>query len=198
MDEDRDPRQRPSGGSSRRLSDEAWLRRCISEHGEAVYGMARRIVADAHIAEEVARDTFVELWRRPERFDPHRGSLRTLLVVAARNKAVDAVRRPQPGQLFWERIGEEGRAAFSPDRTTQIEQRSQVAAALHQLSTLQRGAVSLAFYGGLTYREVAHRLQIPEGTARKLIRDGLIRLRDELHPSSEDHLTSRSSQHPIA
>jgi RNA polymerase sigma factor (sigma-70 family) len=76
-----------------RRRDEASLSKLIDEFGPLVLGVARRIVAEPFLAEEVAQDTFLTLWRRPERFDSGRGSLQTFLPSVARNKAIDLVRR---------------------------------------------------------------------------------------------------------
>lgn len=190
MAEQRDLKENSSNGAACvEGANEAWLRLCISEHGGAVYGTARRIVADAHIAEEVAQDAFIELWRRPERFDPRRGSLRTFLVVLARNKAVDAIRKLQPQPILRENIGDDFHSTVSPTHMTQIERRLDIAAALSELSEVQRQAVCLAFFGGLTYRQVGQWLHIPEGTAKTRIRDGLIRLRDAM--GADERLDSR-------
>lgn len=164
----------------RAVFDETWLRGCITEHGTAVYATARRVVADRQVAEEIAQDTFVELWRRPELYDPGRGSLRTFLVVIARNKAVDAIRKPQPRCAAWGSDNENSPYPSAEDHATHIAMRSDIIAALNRLTILQRHALYLAFFQGLTYRDVAGRLSIPEGTAKTRIRDGLRRLRDDV------------------
>src|SRR5687768_15170490 len=75
--------------------DERALREVIDLFGEVVYGMARRILIDPSLAEEVAQDTFLALWGRPGAFDPARGSLQAFLGGIARNKAIDAVRKEE-------------------------------------------------------------------------------------------------------
>jgi RNA polymerase sigma-70 factor, ECF subfamily len=184
---------RPALQRERAALDEVRLRQCIAEHGGAVYAMARRIVADQQVAEEIAQDTFVELWRRPELYDPQRGSLRTFLVVIARNKAVDAIRKLQPGPAAWGRDFENSPHPSAQDHAPQIAQRSDIIAALSRLTSLQRHALYLAFFQGLTYREVAGRLSIPEGTAKTRIRDGLRRLRDYVPNQAPARVQSRST-----
>src|SRR5918997_3600418 len=75
--------------------DESALREVIRQFGGIVNGMARRVLADASLAEEVAQDTFIALWRRPGSFDPERGTLKAFLTSVARNKAIDLVRREE-------------------------------------------------------------------------------------------------------
>ena len=161
--------------------EEAALREVIAMYGTAVHGMARRIVAEPSFAEEVAQDTFLALWRRPGAFDPTRGSLQAFLLGVARNKAIDLVRREESlkrtkESLTAEMEGGETHAAFD----VEVDDRGEVSHALAQLSTVQREAIVLAYFGGRTYREVAEELGIPEGTAKTRLRDGLTRLRSFL------------------
>ncbi|CAN5537452.1 sigma-70 family RNA polymerase sigma factor [soil metagenome] len=142
--------------------------------GPAVLGLARRVVVDAALAEEVAQDTFIALWRRPWSFDPARGSLTAWLLGIARKKAIDAVRK--------EDVRARARAALEIERvaesaTEQFEERHALLGALTELTHLQREAIFLAYFGGLSYKEVARTLGVPEGTAKTRLRDGLRRLR---------------------
>jgi RNA polymerase sigma factor (sigma-70 family) len=159
--------------------DEKALREAIDRYGRVVYGIARRVLAESSLAEEVAQDTFLALWRRPGAFDPGRGSLQAFLLGVARNKAIDLVRREESLRRAKDALLSE---AESEDRAvvdeTGLEEREEVRAALAQLSPLQREAILLAYFGGRTYREVASELGIPEGTAKTRLRDGLIKLRE--------------------
>lgn len=166
--------------------DESALRSVVETHAASVLAVARRVLADADLAEEIAQDTFVELWRRPGAFDPARGSLRSFLLVVTRNKAVDLVRREEARKRATEALLQE--AALPSEATTddeRIEDREQIRAALAQLSLVQREAIILAYFGGRTYREVARELDIPEGTAKTRLRDGLVRLKALLDASEE-------------
>jgi RNA polymerase sigma-70 factor, ECF subfamily len=162
--------------------NEGALRQAMDLYGGAVYGMARRVVAEPSLAEEVAQDTFLALWRRPGAYDPDRGSLQAWLVGVARNKAIDlvrreeALRRAKDALISEAQVKSTGEAAHEP--TIGIEERQVVRAALEALSEVQREALVLAYFGGRTYREVAVELGIPEGTAKTRLRDGLIRLRE--------------------
>ena len=161
--------------------DESALRGVIDLYGDLVYGVARRVLADPHLAEEVAQDTFLALWNRPGAFDPQRGSLQSFLVGIARNKAIDLVRREESrGRARDSLTAEMHTASKRTSPHEQVDERQEVAAALAQLSPAQQEAIVLAYFGGRTYREVAAELGIPEGTAKTRLRDGLIRLREIL------------------
>jgi RNA polymerase sigma-70 factor (ECF subfamily) len=160
--------------------DEDGLRDAIDAHGAAVYGMARRILNDPVLAEEVAQDTFVALWRRPGAFDPERGALRVFLLGIARNKAIDLVRREEALKRAKESLVAEaqiaqGNAVIELDAA---DRQQEVGSALAQLSDVQKEAIVLAYFGGRTYREVAAELGIPEGTAKTRMRDALLKLRE--------------------
>jgi RNA polymerase sigma-70 factor (ECF subfamily) len=178
----------PDGDILERLltRDESTFRSVIETHGTSVLGIARRVLADPNLAEEVAQDTFVALWRRPGAFDPERGSLRSFLLVVARNKAVDLVRREEARKRATDSLLQEaGSASDTAADDERIEDREEIRKALSQLSLVQREAIVLAYFGGRTYREVARELKIPEGTAKTRLRDGLVRLRTLLGASEE-------------
>lgn len=168
--------------------DESALREVISMYGRLVFGMARRILAGSALADEVAQDTFLALWRRPGAFDPGRGSLQSFLVGVTRNKAIDLVRREQSLRRTKDVLLTEAEAvpaeSGTGDLETGVEERDEVKVALAKLSPLQREAIVLAYFGGRTYREVAAELGIPEGTAKTRLRDGLIRLRELMTTTS--------------
>lgn len=160
--------------------DEDALREVMSSHGSAVFGMAKRIIADANWAEEVAQDTFIALWRRPGAFDPARGSLRTFLLGVARNKAVDLVRKETRIRKKVEDIIVQTQERDVEVSLDESDDRTEVRSAMRSLSTVQREAIVLAYFGGYTYREVAEHLDIPEGTAKSRLRDALLKMRRAL------------------
>lgn len=163
--------------------DEEALREVIEAYGGVVFGMAKRIVNDPNLAEEVAQDTFLSLWRRPGAFDSRKGAMGSFLVGVARNKSVDLVRREESLRRRRDSLAAEVEAkAADPaaDGLGAVDDREQVRDALAQLSDMQREAVVLAYFGGRTYREVAVELGVPEGTAKTRLRDGLLRLRQLL------------------
>lgn len=167
--------------------DESALRSVIAEYGGLVHGMARRVISEPSLAEEVAQDTFLALWRRPGAFDPQRGSLKAFLLGVSRNKAIDLVRREESMKRTRSSLASEMHTepdANSP--TADVDERDRVKTALAQLSPLQQEAVVLAYFGGRTYREVATELEIPEGTAKTRLRDGLRKLRELMTPDREE------------
>jgi RNA polymerase sigma-70 factor, ECF subfamily len=166
--------------------DESALRDVIRLYGGVVNGMARRVLADAALAEEVVQDAFIALWRRPGQFDPERGSLKAFLTTMARNKAIDLVRREESLKRTTQSlIGELGSTSGSVSFEDEVHGRSAIVKAMKELPEIQREAIVLAYFGGRTYRDVGVELGIPEGTAKTRMRDGLIKLRSLLSGSME-------------
>ena len=149
-----------------------------------VYGIVLKVVRDPAMSEEVTQEVFVELWRLAPRYDGERGSPRTWAATVAHRRAVDRVRSEQ--SLRNREEAESRRADRQQgdivdevvDGVVDRLDRTRVAAALDQLTDPQREAITLAYFGGHTYREVAVLLGVPEGTIKTRIRDGLIKLRD--------------------
>lgn len=161
--------------------DETALREAIDLYGDIVFGVAKRVLAEPGLAEEVAQDVFIVLWRRPGAFDPDRGSLKTFLAMIARNKAIDLVRREESVRRKADSLMAEMEIEPVSTRFDEmVESRSEMRDALDQLSEVQREAITLAYFGGRTYREVATELGIAEGTAKTRLRDGLVKLRTVL------------------
>lgn len=166
--------------------DETALRETIDLYGGIVHGMATRVLTEPGLAEEVAQDVFLVLWRRPGAFDPERGSLKTFLVSIARNKAIDLVRHEEGHKRVRDSlINALDASSDSPRFDTEVEGRTDMKSALNRLSRVQREAITLAYFGGRTYREVAVELGVAEGTAKTRLRDGLGKLRDMLSKESE-------------
>src|SRR5688500_2479867 len=159
--------------------EQAALRELMDLYGGVVFGMAKRVLLDPAMAEEVAQDAFVALWRRPGAYDPQRGSLQAFLLGVTRNKAIDLVRKEETLKRTRESLTAE-LATESKEHSPHegLVEREQVRDALRALTDVQREAVVLAYFGGRTYREVAEELGIPEGTAKTRLRDGLTRLRE--------------------
>ena len=151
-----------------------------------VHGVVLRVVRDPSQSEEVAQEVFVEVWRLAPRFDGTRGSVTSWMATIAHRRAVDRVRSEQSSRDRVER--EASKVVRDHDSVSEpvIEldqaefERRRVRRALGRLTEMQRQAVELAYFGGHTYREVAILLGEPEGTIKTRIRDGMIRLRDEL------------------
>lgn len=167
--------------------DERALAEVIEAHSAAVNGMARRVLGDSALVEEVAQDTFLALWRRPGAFDSARGALRSFLLGVARNKAIDLVRKEERLRRAKDDLMAEATTQSNPapHDEASVDRRDEIKAALSHLSPVQQEALILAYFGGRTYREVAEELGIPEGTAKTRLRDGLALLRHHLDRNKE-------------
>lgn len=151
-----------------------------------VHGIVLRVVRDPAQSEEVAQEVFVEIWRLAPRFDGTRGSVTSWMATIAHRRAVDRVRSEQSARDRAERDGAKAVREHDDASVPVVEldtaafDRRRVRRALDRLTEMQRQAIELAYFGGHTYREVAVLLGEPEGTIKTRIRDGMIRLRDEL------------------
>ena len=146
----------------------------------AVWGLALRIVRDPARAEEVAQEALLEVWRTTPRYDATRGSARTYVMTITHRRAVDVVRHEQASRDRERQtmlMPEAPYDAVDETVTARLEH-EQVRRCLSTLTELQHEAVTLAYYGGNTYAEVASLLEVNPATVKTRLRDGLIRLRD--------------------
>lgn len=168
--------------------DERALEALYARYAGSLYSLAFQVTRAERFAQDVVQEVFVAVWRDAARFDPAKGPVGPWLFSLARHKAIDVVRRE----------------ARIRDRTADVDldlehadddveqaawlsiRRERVHAAMADLTALQREAIELAFFGGLTHVEVADRLAIPLGTAKTRIRSALLRLRDLLGESLDD------------
>jgi RNA polymerase sigma-70 factor, ECF subfamily len=159
--------------------DDAAFRVVYAQVAPAVLGVVRRVLRDPAQSEEVMQEVLLEIWRMAARFDPSTGSAEAWIMTVAHRRAVDRVRSEQRA------ADRELRAAtasidydsVSDAALTSLEHQ-RVRHCLDGLTDLQREAVTLAYYGGYSYREVAQLLGAAVGTVKTRMRDGLIRLRD--------------------
>lgn len=154
---------------------------------DLVFGVARRVLIDRGLAAEVAQEVFLEVWRKAGGFEATRGSAKSWVAVMAKRRAIDVVRATQAARER-DRIHPVG--VVEPgdpvgDAVSDHEDRSRVSDALGALTDLQREALDLAFFRGLTHREVAAELDVPLGTVKTRIRDGLGRLAAAMGESDE-------------
>lgn len=161
--------------------DEQAFERLYDQLSGPVFGLVRRVVRDAAQAEEVAQEVFVEVWRTAARFDAAKGSAQAWVLTMAHRRAVDRVRSAQASADRDHRVG--SRQAEIPhdqvvEEVTVRLEGERVRRCLGGLTEVQRQAVTLAFYGGYSYPEVAGLLKVPLGTLKTRMRDGLVRLRD--------------------
>jgi len=163
-----------------------WRQDALAEayrrHAGAVFALARRLLADAALAEEVVQEVFVRLWDVPDRFDPDRGSLRSFLLANCHGRSVDLIRSERSRRDREERE-HRARAEAGYDIEHEVEDlvvADEVKGALAALPPEERRAIELAYFGGHTYREVATLLAAPEGTVKSRIRAGLRRMQRSL------------------
>jgi len=163
--------------------DEAAFAQVYDLTSAKVYGLAVRVARSPELAAEVVQEVYLMAWQQCARFDPQRGTVLAWLCTLAHRRAVDRVRQVQR-ERDREQQYEIGRAGIPADETWQgVEQAmetQEVRAGLEALTPIQREAVSLAYYEGCSHREVAERLEVPLGTAKARIRDGLSSLRTAL------------------
>lgn len=149
----------------------------------AAYGLAQRVVRNPALAEEITQDAFLQVWSTGPTFDRTRGSARSWVLTIVHRRSVDVVRHEQAARERVLRVGV--RSVEHPFDTVwatalQRSEREQVLAALATLTASQRQAIELAYFEGMTCQEVATRLDIPVGTAKSRIHEGLRRLRRAL------------------
>ena len=144
-----------------------------------VYGLIRKVVRDQAQSEEVTQEALLEVWRTASRFDPSRGSAATWVMTIAHRRAVDRVRSAAAAA---ERELRAAQPLVTDDTVAETAtanlEAERVRRCLGGLTELQRESITLAYYGGYTYPEVAGLLHTALGTVKTRIRDGLIRLRD--------------------
>lgn len=165
------------------LGDRSAFTALYDDLSSAVFGLVRRVVCDPAQSEEVTQEVFVEVWRIAHRFDPTRGNAKTWILTIAHRRAVDRVRSEQTQRNRIEQLSQ-APAAVEPDENVASLDRQVVQEALAHLTDIQRQAIELAYYRGLTQSQIAELLDVPLGTVKTRIRDGLIRLRDALGEGS--------------
>ncbi|MFF8248670.1 sigma-70 family RNA polymerase sigma factor [Streptomyces griseus] len=152
-----------------------------------VLGLVRSVLRDPAQSEEVAQEVLVEVWRTAPRFRASRGSAMNWVLTLAHHRAVDRVRSAEAAAAREHKAALLDRTPAFDEVSEQVEtrlEREQVRRCMRTLSELQRESVTLAYYRGLTYREVSELLAVPLGTIKTRLRDGLIRLRDCLGVSA--------------
>jgi RNA polymerase sigma-70 factor, ECF subfamily len=167
--------------------DRSAFARLYDETSHRLFGLIRRLLVDTAQSEEVTQEVYLEIWQTASRYDPTKGRGISWMMTLAHRRAVDRVRASQASRDRDYRVGIAG---WSPDIDSVTEiaeidlEMGAVHDALRRLTAFQREAISLTYFGGYTNSEVAAILHIPVGTVKTRLRDGLIRLRDELGVAS--------------
>jgi RNA polymerase sigma factor (sigma-70 family) len=176
-DADRDVLARVSNGELDALQE------LYDRYRTMAYSIALRITADASLAEDVVQDAFLGAWRNAARYVEGRGSVKTWLLSIVHHRAVDAVRRRRPTTELPEAEAPPPPSLRLPDIWGEVAgniDREEIAAALATLSDVQREAIELAYFGGLTQVEIADRTGAPLGTVKSRVRLGLLAMRAAL------------------
>jgi len=160
-------------------SDPAAFEAVYDRYSGPVYSLAAGMLRDAVLAQEVTQDVFLAIWRGAREFDARRGSARAWILSVAHHKSVDAIRRSRRNLTVPLPEAITGDADVIEAAQARVDA-GHVRRALEALSVEQRAAIVLAYYGGYTQREIAHKLGVPLGTVKTRMRDGLLRLRAAL------------------
>ncbi|WP_394253248.1 ECF RNA polymerase sigma factor SigK [Arthrobacter pityocampae] len=145
-----------------------------------VYGLARRVLIDPELSEDATQEVYLQVWNTADRFNPALGSPMAWLMTLAHRRAVDKVRSEQSASDREARYGAATQTVDHDDVVDTVTQRLEAETVVRCLDTLtatQQESVKLAYYGGLTYREVAEKLGVAVPTIKSRIRDGLLRLK---------------------
>jgi RNA polymerase sigma-70 factor (ECF subfamily) len=167
-------------------SDDDAFAELYDRYGRLAYGLARRILRDASLAEDAVQDAFLTIWRSASRFSEERAPARVWILTLVHRRAVDLVRhheRRRAEQL--PQVEEKGDDAADETVWLRLE-RERVRNALGQLPDQQREAIELAYFGGFTQSELAERLGQPLGTIKSRMFSGLARLRELLEDATQE------------
>jgi RNA polymerase sigma-70 factor (ECF subfamily) len=173
-DADRAALERVAGG------DHGAIEILYERYKSMTYALALRITGDAALAEDVVQDAFVGAWRNAARYEQGRGSVKTWLLSIVHHRAIDATRRRRPTTELPEAEGPTPAPLVVSDVWPEVAgrlDREAVLAALTTLSDVQREALELGYFGGLTQQEIALRTATPLGTVKSRMRLGLLALR---------------------
>jgi RNA polymerase sigma-70 factor, ECF subfamily len=170
----------------------AALEELYDRYGRAVYSFSLRMLGDVQSAEELTQEVFLRLWRQARSYQQSRGAFLTWLLSITHNMAIDEIRRRKRRPLLLDGTDEDQTLLLLPDARTDVERdawlsslQTYVRDALAEIPIAQRQAIELAYFGGLTQREIAERLNEPLGTIKTRMRLGMFKLRELLGPLVE-------------
>jgi RNA polymerase sigma factor (sigma-70 family) len=159
------------------------LEELYDRYKTVAYSIAYRITNDTTLAEDVVQDAFLGCWRNAARYVEGKGSVKTWLLAIVHHRAIDAVRRRRPTTELPDLELPPPSALTEPDVWTEVAaglDAELVQRALADLSDVQREALALAYFGGLTQQEIADRTATPLGTVKSRMRLGLLAMRRRL------------------
>lgn len=169
--------------------DEEALGMLYDKTGSHVYGLGFRVLGDTTMAEEVTMDVFLQVWRQAGQFDQSRGNPMVWLAVLTRSRAIDRLRvgkKDREAREPLEEISDERGAESNPEQSSvYLEQCRIVRQAINSLPAAQREMIELAYFGGLSQREIATQIGEPLGTVKTRVRLGMVKLRTLLGPLEE-------------
>ena len=162
--------------------DESALREVYRAHAPAVLGLARRVLSNEALAEEVVQEVFVRLWEQPERLDVSRGPVRAFLLKMTHSRAVERVRSEESQRRRVDELERQPTRASADPAGLLEKHEAEIAVreALAALPESQRQPIEMAYFEGLSYRDVARKLNEAEGTVKYRIRTGMQKLRTAL------------------
>ena len=164
--------------------DHEALAELYDRHGRLVFSLALRILRDQGDAEDIVQEVFAQAWRQAARYESSRGNVIAWLLNLTRSRAIDRLRgrRARPDTAAGDPSTLELPDLSQPvdEQIVLSNQAARIRAAVDELSVLQRVAIELAFYEGLTHVEIAERLELPLGTVKTRIRQGLLKLKERL------------------
>ncbi|MBV8257097.1 MAG: sigma-70 family RNA polymerase sigma factor [Actinobacteria bacterium] len=168
-------------------SDEVALAELYDRHGATAYGLARRVLRDAALAEDAVQEAFLAIWRGAERFVPEKARASTWILTLVHRRAVDLVRREERRRAdVLDESRDTGAEPSAADSAWLRFERERVQAALRRLPDHQRETLELAYYGGFTQSELAERLGRPLGTIKSQMFAALGTLREILESAERE------------
>jgi RNA polymerase sigma factor (sigma-70 family) len=170
--------------------DAGALEALYERYGRPAYSLARRILTEETLAQDVVQEVFLSLWRDARRFDAGRGTVATYLLSMTHHRAVDVVRREEKLRRW--RTSDEGLELEADpkvrveDEVLTSERRAEVRSALQELPAAQREALLLAYFGGYTQREVAALVGVPLGTVKTRMAAGMRKMKEALRDAGRE------------
>lgn len=177
------------------------LEQLYDRYSRIVYSFSLRMLGDSGLAEELTQEVFLRLWRQGGSYQQNRGAFLTWLLSVTHNMAIDEIRRRKRRPVAVDASDDDQTLTMLPDTRTDVEHAAWLTAlqeivrdALQDIPPPQRLVIELAYYSGLTQREIAEQLGEPLGTIKTRMRLGLLKLRDQLGPVLDGSISAQRSK----